>query len=341
MNHHKHVWTDTGDMVSRQCCGLGLEPVYACECGARVVGTPKEPTYAPGGAHAYPTVQPVSERPIKLPTNVEAQRAFNCSHLDDGGKDYAFAVRERWGGARFRSGRLGPELRHRGTLWPVKVKHPMCVRGREDPRLFRFRGRTHVAFTGLPNGPGQECGILYADVSEPLKTQPIAPKYAHRAATEKNWGFFESGGDLFAVYQIGPVHRVLKIEGDRITAVHETSWSPCDSWGPLRGGASPLRVGDEFYSFYHTRQYPSEKSQWTIYTMGVYTFDAKPPFAPKRWASEPLIIAGKTKPGWAVIFPGGASLRDGRFLITGGEHDRACKAWEFQAADIEGVLKPC
>jgi predicted GH43/DUF377 family glycosyl hydrolase len=59
--------------------------------------------------------------------------------------------------------------------------------------------------------------------------------------------------------------------------------------------------------------------------MGVYAFEARPPFRITRFAADPLLIGSEHDPvvGWSslVVFPGGALYRDGKWLIVFGVND--------------------
>lgn len=117
-----------------------------------------------------------------------------------------------------------------------------------------------------------------------------------RQITEKNWMLFEHDGELWAIYSISP-HVALKVDlVDQRTAlcrpVFRQGWetqSYSTRYGPLRGGAPPLRSGGCYVSIFHSL-YPARSlrraifrllRRWptatTRYAAGVYTFAASPP----------------------------------------------------------------
>ena len=117
-------------------------------------------------------------------------------------------------------------------------------------------------------------------------------------------------------------------------------------WG---GGAAPVRVGDEWYSFFHgwkrTPRSSAPGGFWYDYAAGVYTFDANPPFAVKRVCRKPIWVPDMRKaglnvePNKAVIYPSGV-VRDGeRWLVAAGHQDAECVVASFAVADIERVLE--
>ncbi len=107
-----------------------------------------------------------------------------------------------------------------------------------------------------------------------------------------------------------------------------------------------MRVDDEFYHFFHGqiqigRGTPERK---VVYVAGVYTFEAQPPFAMKRFAATPVMVPppGETSPRKELtcIFPCGAVLRGDSWYLSYGHNDIDCRIAEFAFNDVEGLLKP-
>jgi predicted GH43/DUF377 family glycosyl hydrolase len=234
---------------------------------------------------------------------------FNASIIADG-DGYVIAARNGWRGSEIYAGRLDRQFRPAGE--PVKLylrHHWFANYGREDPRLFQFGGALHIAFIGVVGGRMiRHTNQMFARLSPGLQVEDIFhPRYAGRNLWEKNWQFFESGQQLYAVYSFAP-HKILRIEGNWAEVAYETP-TPA-RWNPgteVRGGASPVLVGDEFWCFFHSR---SERPR--RYMAGVYTFQAEPPFRVRRITPDPILTAdGATKPGdqyCPVVFPCGAVL---------------------------------
>lgn len=349
----EHLGPDTGETAETDlCCSWSAQPVHACKarsCKVVPVGRAYDPTVST--CHAcpvrqqpptFPTVQPTLHKDIVLPGKAAREGAYNCSlHLDDR-PGYAFAYRAKWSGSTVRLGRLDNGYRASGQLTPTLTLHPRAIRGQEDPRLFKLRGEWYFSFTGY-EGKDYFASCLYAKVNPwPFVERVYYPHYPRRNHAEKNWGFFDCEGELHAVYSIGPgEHRVLKIDGEHVVTEYSTDWNPGWTWGIMRGGASPTRVGDEYYSFFHGVKIQAGTRHYTI---GLYTFEAKPPFRPLRVISEPLVIAGFSH--WClseakyIVFPCGAALKGGRWHVSAGEHDSKCSVFAFDAEEIEKALTP-
>src|SRR5690606_34380981 len=92
------------------------------------------------------------------------------------------------------------------TVVLPQLRHPRANYGREDPRLFVFRGRLHIAYIGVQGtGQGVATHQMYARLTDDLRVEEVFhPEYAFRREWEKNWQFFEWENELFAVYSIAP-----------------------------------------------------------------------------------------------------------------------------------------
>jgi predicted GH43/DUF377 family glycosyl hydrolase len=164
------------------------------------------------------------------------------------------------------------------------------------------------------------------------------PHYPHRREWEKNWSAWSYEGLMFASYSISP-HRVLRIDGNE-TRSYETKWSHKWSGGELRGGASPVRVGDEFFHFFHGLT--TQANGRRLYNVGCVVYEARPPFKVKRYTPDPLDVADpKTCPQGQyadVIFTCGAVKVGDQWALSMGVHDRHCEIRFYSAEEVERRL---
>jgi predicted GH43/DUF377 family glycosyl hydrolase len=269
-----------------------------------------------------------------------AGRRFNPSILPDG-EGYLFACRDQWWGSDIFIGRLDAEFRPIGAARKLEMAHADADVSREDPRLFRYRGRPHVSFTGTSRGnitPTHD--QLYARLSaEGTSVEELfAPHYPARQRWEKNWSFFEHADELFAIYSVVPC-RIFRIDGNAAALVFETPTGSDWPGGEIRGGAAPVRVGDELWCFAHDRVRCGPS--WTYRTLLV-TLGALPPFAVRRMVTAPILVADlTTKPGGqyaSVVFAGGAVRLGDDWIVAHGIHDHWCELHRFAHADLEARL---
>jgi len=256
---------------------------------------------------------------------------YNCSICEYRGQTL-LASRLGWHGRVFLS-ELNADYQPKRT-WQLDLAHPEAMTGVEDPRLFLFRDRLHVAFTGYKKAPVERTSQLYARLTDDLTVEEVFfPQYANRRAWEKNHSYFEWRGMLHSVYSISP-HLILRHEGNTAIPIAE-SHCPINLPGKLlRGGAPPVLVNGEMWSFFHTW------SHGHTYEIGLYTFDPQPPFAIKRWCRTTLLGTRDRLEGFPkqVVYPCGALLRDGRWILSMGWNDRECRLEFFDHATLEKML---
>ena len=318
--------------------------VHWCKCEAHdvdrcTIGANRKRIHSCHGCHFRNYIGPAPAPLIRfdeknLFPEVSGLR-FNSS-LIEYGDGYALAFRTGWRGSDIYIATLSAEFTPQ-TVAKLNLSHRAADWGREDPRLFWYRGQLHVMFIGVVglNGP---TNVLYARLGDGFKVEAIHhPHYPARNSWEKNWQFFEHDGELFAVYSVAP-HKILRIQGDSAELAYETG-TPAP-WNPgteIRGGAAPVRIGDEWYCFFHSRD--SNR----VYNAGLYTFEARPPFRVTRIIPAPILIADpSTKPRGQytpVVFPCGAVRRGDEWVISMGVHDRWTELRTFDASDLERRLE--
>ena len=267
-------------------------------------------------------------------------KRFNPS-LIEYGNGYLLAWRHGWAGCEIYLSRLDWDFKPMADPVQLHLQHPAAVYGREDGRLFWHRGQLHITFTGVMNERGSlHTNVLYAPLDDRLRVERVYfPRITGRLSWEKNHAYFECDGRLYTIYGYQP-HRILAIDGDYSEWAHSTP-SPA-TWtvkGEIRGGASPVLIGSEYWHWFHSRE---ETPGGRRYCLGVYTFSPRPPFEVKRLTTRPLLWADfGDKPAdqyCAAVFPCGAVRQGSRWLVSMGVHDRWGEVWEFDHNDVLAQL---
>lgn len=265
-------------------------------------------------------------------------KRFNSSLIEDptAQHGYILCYRDGWAGSEINLVRMGPDFLPTGNSWRLELRHSRSAYGREDPRLFFHNGRMHVAFVGVVGGRRLHTNVLYARLTEDLRVEQVFyPHLEIRNSWEKNWSMFSHGGQLYGVYALAP-HRILKIDGDHAELAYESPTPAPWRGGEMRGGASPVLVGNEWWHFFHDRV---EENGLRIYRTGVCTFENKPPFRIRRFLPDPIMVANSaTKPEGqyaSVVFTCGAVLRDDSWVLSSGIHDRWTELHKFSHAELE------
>lgn len=299
---------------------------------------------ASGGETRLAMIGPVALPPAwrhRFPTGdlLLADHCLNPSIIAHAGRTY-MAYRRGWGQARI----VLAELDGRSILWQRELKLPLrgaADLAHEDPRLFVFRGELHVAYTGVTKVDRVTvASVCYSRLSESGDVlADFQPHYAGRASQEKNWSFFDAGDGLHAIYWHGGQRQILRIDGDKATLAHDYQQQLPFAGGEPRGGASPIYHDGEWYSFFHG---VAGEGTDRIYSAGLYTFDPDPPFRIVRHIRQPLLLPNLSeRPTPKVphcVYPAGAVLHDGQWILSLGYYDHWCELAAFDAAAIERLL---
>lgn len=232
----------------------------------------------------------------------------------------------------------------------------------EDARAVFWNNQTWIGacnFTWFPNshwtGAHQVLGIFQdkggADITEetwtPLaRRDPIVGKNLGHAGNtngkhEKNWVWWFIEGKLHCLYMSDPWNVVQfgsKWEEQIPYVAEGVQWK----YGVVRGGTPPVRVGDFFYTFFHSSL--PWRGRYRRYYMGAIAFEASPPFRPVFWTQEPILTGSQNDP-WGqkkplVVFPCGAVMENDKWLISLGVNDLKCAWLEIPHADLLQLLKP-
>jgi FkbM family methyltransferase len=211
--------------------------------------------------------------------------------------------------------------------------------GNDDPVLLWHNGKLHLFFVGVVGSrrKAESVKVLYAILGDDL--QPItihSPAYGPPGQPQKNWAPFSHDGELLAVYSIAP-HQIIRIDGDCAELEHESPTVGRWTGGHMRGGAAPVRVGDEYWHFFHGRLDPQRH-----YSTGLCVFDAFPPFQIRRLTPEPIQWGDvETQPDdmhCPVVFVRGAIRRGDDWILSSGIHDRWTQLDRFEHDGLQQKL---
>ncbi len=254
-----------------------------------------------------------------------------------------------------------------------------------DPRFLIYRDQLFVHYNNNFQTRPNQIYLVELDPDTLEAKGQARPLHLDgpRQEIEKNWKLFEHEGDLLAVYRIAP-HTILRVDlaGEGATAcqpIHKTEWDVsayAGRFGSPCGGAPPVRQGDAYVSFFHSR-YPISPLRWVLrywpvppdtklpryvaaierrlrrpfarvrYVAGAYAFAVAPPFSPLWITPEPVLrpedelpyrYRRSTNPSAdGIVYPCGAVVcEEGNWLVSYGVHDERCLLRVFTAQEIEG-----
>lgn len=287
---------------------------------------------------------PVGTRSLK-----ESPRHWNCGLLRYKGRlwlAYRYHLKEHGGRCATAISEMNPDtLQPTGRSQWLKLSGPTGTEHHEDARLFMFKGEPYISYTemrGYRPGVDYTCVMKYAQLKlRGTKWEVVdswLPKFGRNdgRSKEKNWVFFEHDRAVHAVYSSGPQHQVIRIEGESVTKVYESA-GPAWHFGPVRGGTPPLLQPDgTFLTIFHSSLATEIAPHFVRYYAAAYTFEGRPPFAPLRVSTRPLMVGSEVDghqvdpryvEGWKpyVVFPCGMVEREGGgWLVSLGVNDWQC-----------------
>lgn len=235
------------------------------------------------------------------------------------------------------------------VLWNKKLylsKHDLHKHAQEDSKCFVWRNQLYFSYVGLISdwqGHSFNTNQLLARLNKYYDIDKWwYPHYSERKSMEKNWQFFEFDKKLYSVYSINP-HIILEIKGNKSKELYKTQFKQRKPWtfGYLRGGANPVLFNNEYYSFFHWTEIPPPGINKT-YTIGVYTFESKPPFRVTRISSGSICVnKDDNRPhDWHMntTFPCGAYIKDDSWYVSYGSYDSWCTLGKFKINEVEKVM---
>lgn len=226
---------------------------------------------------------------------------------------------------------------------------PEILSHTEDPRLFIHQGHIYLFYNDNlepAEKPGQRRDMfmveIFLDDSGFYSGKPILLKHPNNYPTniqEKNWTPFSADEELLISYTLNP-HEVLlpNIRTGECEGIATTSFLLKEAqpekynefhWKNLRGGTTPLLIGDNYLSFFHasTVCYSSVAKfrKAYHYFMGAYTFSIKPPHEILSISPYPIMGKGlltKSSCKKRVTYPGGFLLDDENIYVIYGKDDK-------------------
>ena len=212
----------------------------------------------------------------------------------------------------------------------------------EDPRLFIHDNSLYLSYTD-----GYQMGQAKIDSNTLQATESFYIDKPEQNRTEKNWTFYSHDNDLLSVYSINP-HTIFKMNGASWNQMHQVDFDTIWQWGEPRGGTSPIRIGNKYYSFFHSAvDIKHRGSKGRQYFMGMYVFSAIAPFQPIAISKEP-IIAGEFMNDQIprlsnkiyVVFPNGAIRKKDKWVVSFGYNDYECRLIDITDEFLKTNLIP-
>lgn len=212
----------------------------------------------------------------------------------------------------------------------------------EDPRFFVHNNELYLSYT---DGYQMAQAKINPDSLDVIESYYIEKPVVGRV--EKNWTFFSQDEKLYCLYDI-PSQSIFEMHGNRFTKLCSSEWENPWKYGEIRGGTSPMLIGDKYLAFFHSAISVTHKGYaGRQYFMGAYTFENKYPFKPIAITSKP-ILAGEDMSEHIprlsnrifVVFPGGVEKLEESYRVYFGYNDYQCRSVEVSQKMLDELMVP-
>ena len=213
----------------------------------------------------------------------------------------------------------------------------------EDPRLFIFNDELYLSYTD-----GYQMAQAKINPETLQSTESFYIDKPDPKRTEKNWTFFEYENELYSLYDPSKME-VFKMKGKSWEVFSRCEFDSPWTWGQIRGGTSPVRVGDNYLTFFHSAVPVVTKGiQGRQYFMGAMLFEGKPPFRPIGISRNPIIAGENITEAIPrlsnkifVVFPGGVIRRESSWVVSFGYNDLQCRFIDISDDYLKNSFVKC
>lgn len=135
---------------------------------------------------------------------------------------------------------------------------------------------------------------------------------------------------------------IYSASGDHTIIGSKKAKSKSIDYGIIRGGSPAIKIGDKFYTVFHTTLNVEGFQHFRQYTMGVYEFDENYNIT---GVSKPLIIApymddlNRMYNNVFVVFPVGLYVENGEVVISFGYQDKEIRVLKINEKEFTGLCK--
>lgn len=219
--------------------------------------------------------------------------------------------------------------------FPIKLPSTHPGEQFEDPRVFWHDNAIHILICSWRKTWAYKPLLRLFKLKKDWSVDEEIPLHFGgngKGVTQKNWMHFEHERKLHFIYHYSPFQVV---EGNHLFTGKRLEWN----YGEIRGGTPPIRVGDHYLTFFHSRTDVGRAK----YHMGAMIFEAKAPFTPTAMTMNPLMSATNREPGnsWSplTVFPCGAIIKEDVFTVSIGVNDLACGLVDYQVEELLALME--
>ncbi len=217
--------------------------------------------------------------------------------------------------------------------------------GGYDPRIIKYGDRVIMFYTDHLR---VHCGEIVAEEDISYYDDRILQTDFPLQKNEKNWLPFLIEDELKLIYSFSP-HTILDCALEEGQCIKESQAPVKLNWlrGTIYGGSTPIRLGNDFISFFHSwkADSPDHRTSPRIYSIGAYIFSAQQPHNIKYVTKTPIwnddFYSSKSACIHKVTFPMSALLEDNEIILSYGENDVVTKLAKFNLDGFLRTLSAC
>lgn len=227
----------------------------------------------------------------------------------------------------------------------VRRQFPECQNGLEDGRLFLWKQKTWVIFTGLKNNDsGYVNTMMIAEIFHNRLINVKVLKSPHQMTREKNWMPWVVGDDLYFLYALAPFE-VYKLVEDALVCIckkegliHRKSF--------ISGSSQIVAWGDGYLAVTHTRHPVSVfKKIWMKYLLRDKTYKLKKTYFLHQFVTlnEEFEVTGFSEDFFfedlGIEFCAGVAVNENNLVISYGVKDSQAKLIKLSADKLKSFVK--
>lgn len=220
-----------------------------------------------------------------------------------------------------------------------------CQNGLEDGRLFTWRQKTWVIFTGLKNNDsGYVNTMMIAEIFHNRLINVKVLKSPHQMIREKNWMPWVVGDKLFFLYALEPLEIYELVEDSLVCVfkrkglVHRKSF--------ISGSSQVVSWGDGYLAITHTRHSIGIfKKLWMKYLLRDKSYKLKKTYFLHQFVTlnERFEVTGFSQDFFfeelGIEFCAGVAVSEGDLVISYGVRDTQAKLIKLSADKLQVLIK--
>jgi predicted GH43/DUF377 family glycosyl hydrolase len=216
----------------------------------------------------------------------------------------------------------------------------------EDARVVFHDGKFWVSYCSWVIGENYSAKQVFSSFTRQWNFEnstqvPYGNNSSYILGNEKNWVWFNQDNLWSFVYRVHP-HVVVSVKSPTEATEYRTQSKPAWKFGEIRGGTPPVKVGDNYISFFHSSM--PWKGRQKRYYMGAYMFEAQAPYKILAMTKEPLLAGSekdsRTLGGPPVVFAQGSIFENNIWTVSLGLNDEQCGWVRIPHKDLQEKLCP-